>query len=292
MHVFVFPGQGSQRARMGERLFDDVALFRDIEDEVDDIAGFSVRELCLEDSDRLNQTRYTQPCLYIVNALSNMDQTSRGARGDCFAGHSLGEYNALLAAGCFDLLDGLRLVRKRAELMSRASAGGMVAVLDLSIDEGARALRHASLGALSIAGYNAPRQFVISGPHEELRLASDILVDAGAAFCLTLPVSGAFHSPLMGEAAAEFAEFLAGFSFRAPAAPVLSNVTGRFYPADSSSGQIAALLGEQIVAPVRWVDGIEFLLRRGATSFTEIGPGRRLTELINQIRDRAILGVE
>jgi malonyl CoA-acyl carrier protein transacylase len=285
MIAFVFPGQGSQKRGMGQGLFDEVREFAEVEAEVDAIVGYSIRALCLEDADSLlKDTQYTQPSLYVVNALHYYKALAEGARPDCVAGHSLGEYNALLAAGVFDFLTGLRLVKKRGELMSQARDGGMAAVIGLDADAIAAVLREHGLDGIDVANFNSPTQTVVSGPVEDIQRAGPLFQAAGARMCMPLPVSAAFHSRYMAVAAREFAEFLAPMTFAAPQLPVVANVTAEPYPAEDASEAAKALLVRQITGSVQWVRSVRRLVADGATAFTEIGPGNVLTRLVQQIR--------
>lgn len=286
MLAMIFPGQGAQKPGMGGDLF-DLAEYAAIEAQVDALLGYSLRGVCLHDSAKLADTRYTQPCLYMVNALHGIRSLRDGAAPGCFAGHSLGEYNALQAAGVFDLMTGLRLVHKRGELMAQAHGGAMAAVLGLQAGRIIEIMMANGLDAIDIANYNAPLQTVISGAADQVDRATQLFEAAGASACVRLSVSGAFHSRGMERAARAFAEFIGDFAFARPRLPVVSNVTGVFYPADASSAVIASLLVRQIVRPVLWVKCVESMLRAGATSFAETGPGTVLTRLVSQIRAAA-----
>lgn len=293
MSVYVFPGQGSQEQGMGQGLFDEVPEFTIWEPEIEIALGYSIRQLCLDDpGQQLKQTQYTQPALYVVNALHYLRKVAEGGRKpDYVAGHSLGEYNALLAAGAFDFMTGLRLVQKRGELMAQAREGGMAAVIGLAPEQIGEALRANGLPGIDMANYNAPSQTVISGPVGEISQAEAVLNEAGARLVIPLPVSAAFHSRLMVEAGQAFATFLASFEFKALQIPVIANVTARPYPAGGPGGHptetIKGLLAEQITRPVQWTDSIRYLLGQGETEFEEIGPGAVLTGLIRRIRQEA-----
>lgn len=285
MLTCVFPGQGSQSKGMGLRLFDEVREFVAIEKDIDALLGYSLRRLCLEDADnRLRETQYTQPCLYVVNALHYYKARSEGVRPAWLAGHSLGEYNALLAAGAFDLLTGLRLVMKRGELMAKARSGAMAAVLGLDANAVTRVIQDGGLGALDIANFNSPSQIVVSGPVEDIKRAGPAFERAGARMYMPLPVSGAFHSRYMREAAQTFELFLRPLSFEAPSLPVIANVTAEPYPTANASEAIKANLVRQITHSVRWTQSVQYLVSRGVTELREIGPGSVLTRLNQQIR--------
>jgi malonyl CoA-acyl carrier protein transacylase len=290
MQAFLFPGQGSQSSGMGRTLFDSVREYALIEREVDGLLGYSVREQCLKGPEaRLRETRYTQPCLFVVNALYYYDAVSKHGTPDAVAGHSLGEYNALMAAGVFDLLTGVRLVAERGALMASAG-GGMLAVLNLASDRVSSALQGEGLTALDVANYNTPKQTVIAGPPDVLATAKTVLERQGAT-CVPLPVSGAFHSRYMSDAADRFARFLDSFSFRAPTLPVIANVTGLFYPQGADTATIRSFLVRQMTSPVRWLQGIRQLRERGITTLRETGPGGVLTRLCQQIPEREQLSV-
>ena len=288
MIAFVFPGQGSQKRGMGQGLFDEVGEYAKVENEVDAILGYSMRELCLEDADnRLKETQFTQPSLYVVNALHYYKAVAEGARADYLAGHSLGEYNALLAAGVYDFLTGLRLVKKRGELMSQATNGGMGAVIGLGADAIARVIEEGGLTGIDIANFNSPAQTVVSGPVDEIKLAGPLFEAAGARMFMPLPVSAAFHSRYMADAAKEFAEFLAPMAFSAPDTPVVANVTAQPYPVDDASASVKSLLVRQISHSVQWTQSVLYLIANGVTGFSEMGPGNVLTRLVQQIQKDA-----
>ncbi|HEY0143901.1 MAG TPA: ACP S-malonyltransferase [Thermoanaerobaculia bacterium] len=289
MIAFVFPGQGSQKRGMGQGLFDEVREYAAVETEVDAILGYSMRKLCLEDPDnRLKQTQYTQPSLYVVNALHYYKAISDGARPAWLAGHSLGEYNALLAAGVFDFLTGLRLVQKRGELMSQAKNGGMGAVIGLDADAVAKVIgdNGNGLAALDVANFNTPSQTVVSGQVDDIKRSGPVFEKAGAQMFIPLQVSAAFHSRYMADAAKEFAEFLVPRTFAAPKIPVIANVTARPYSSDDASSAGKAMLVNQITQSVQWTKSIRFLMDQGVTQFTEIGPGNVLTRMVQQIQQQ------
>ncbi len=203
-----------------------------------------------------------------------------GKKPDYVAGHSLGEYNALFAAGVFDFETGLNLVQKRGELMSEARGGKMAAVIGLKSDDVQSILQRNDLTSISIANYNAFTQVVISGAKDDIDAAQPILEKSGAMLYIPLKVSGAFHSSFMGDAQQRFAEFLHGFTFASPTIPVIANVNAKPYQAN----EIQSNLAHQITYPVQWTRTIEYLLQKGEKTFEEIGPGKVLMGLIQRIQ--------
>jgi trans-AT polyketide synthase/acyltransferase/oxidoreductase domain-containing protein len=278
----VFPGQGSQFVGMGEGLF---ARYPEMTALADEILGCSVEELCLKDPRRrLHQTQYTQPALYVVNALTYRRRCDSGAPPPAFlAGHSLGEYNALLAAEVFDFAAGLRLVKARGELMSAVSGGGMAAVLGCDGERVEEILRARALLTLDVANYNTPSQLVLSGPAEDIARAEDIFLEIGAKYIL-LKVSAAFHSRYMEPFVQPLRAALREVEFHPPKIPVLSNVSARPHEA----GQIREHLERQIRQPVRWTESVRYLLDAGVEDFEEVGPGGVLTKMIKAIRETSV----
>lgn len=278
MNAYVFPGQGSQKKGMGQGLFDD---FPEITKQVDDILGYSITELCLSDPDqKLNLTQYTQPAMYTVNALTYLKKIqSTGKKPDFLAGHSLGEYNALHAAEVMSFETGLRLVKKRGELMSKATKGAMAAIINSSEKQIREILDAADLTTIDIANYNAPTQIIISGLKDDISKSQSYFEKANARF-FPLNTSGAFHSRYMKDAAAEFGEYIRNFEFSKPCIPVIANVTAKPYEYE----HIAENLIDQIFNPVRWTDSVQYLLNRGVIEFEETGTGDVLTKLISYIR--------
>ncbi|MGY0063717.1 ACP S-malonyltransferase [Streptomyces sp. LZ34] len=279
MVAYLFPGQGSQKLGMGAELFEDAKELTDIADE---ILGYSIRSLCLEDPDkRLDLTQCTQPALYVVNALSYYRLLKEGEpRPDYVAGHSLGEYNALLAAQAFDFATGLKMVKKRGELMGRAVGGGMAAVLGLGEKEVRDVLRDHGFDAIDVANLNSPSQTVISGLRADIERAKDAFQAAKARTYSILQVSGAFHSRYMSAAQQEFAAYVDELEIRPPAIPVIANSTARPYRPD----RVAETLVAQIASAVRWSESIRYLLGNDEDEFLQVGPGRVLTSLIRSIR--------
>ncbi|TJZ59104.1 ACP S-malonyltransferase [Streptomyces piniterrae] len=275
--IFMFPGQGAQHAGMGRELF---GRFPELVREADDILGHSIRQLCLDDPDsRLGSTEYTQPAVYVVNALALRAARAEGSAPDVAIGHSLGEYNALEAAGVFGFAEGLRLVVARARAMARIAGGGMAAVLGLDDAVLRLVLRRAGLDAIQVANLNTSDQTVIAGPADGLAEAATLLLDAGARAVRRLDVSGPFHTSHMTSAAEEFAPALRSLTLAAPAFPVIANRTARPYPETG----IADLLIGQIDHPVLWRKTVEALDTPDA-EFLEIGAGQTLTRMLRALR--------
>ncbi len=279
----LFPGQGSQSKGMGAELFH---RYPDWTKVADDVLGYSIRELCVDDPrGELGRTAFTQPALFVVNAMSYRARTDQGLTPPAFvAGHSLGEYNALVAAGVFDFANGLRMVRERGALMGQISGGGMMAVIGLPPAQIEAVLSQSDAGRrVDVANFNSPEQTVLAGVREDLAATAPALEAAGARACIALKVSAAFHSRYMHEPMRQFKAFLANFEFGSPSIPVVANLTGLPYAPDL----LHETLADQIGHSVRWLDSVRFLLGQGVTDFEEVGPGTVLTKLVTQIRKSA-----
>jgi trans-AT polyketide synthase/acyltransferase/oxidoreductase domain-containing protein len=265
---------------MGAELFD---RFADWTAEADAILNYSIKELCLEDPrGELGLTQFTQPALYVVNALHWRARVDAGEPLPAFvAGHSLGEYDALLAAGVFDFATGLRLVQRRGAIMGLVSGGGMAAVVGLPPQEIERVLAASEEGRrIDVANYNGFDQTIIAGPQADLAAVAAAFEAAGVRAFTPLKVSAPFHSRYMHTPMLEFAAVLDGVTFRPPAIPVIANVLARPYPAEA----VRDTLARQIGSPVRWLDSMLYLLDRGADTFVEVGPGAVLTKLLARIK--------
>jgi trans-AT polyketide synthase/acyltransferase/oxidoreductase domain-containing protein len=267
MKVYLFPGQGAQKKGMGQGLFDE---FKELTKKADEILGYSIKQLCLEDAGgRLVQTQFTQPAIYVVNALSYLKKIRTDSNPGYVLGHSVGEYNALLASGVLDFEQGLKLVKKRGQLMSQATGGGMAAVMGLTEDRVQEILKENNLKNLYIANSNSPQQIVISGLKKDIEKAESLFLEKGAAHYRVLSVSGAFHTPYMADARDKFKEYAGKFPFGEITIPIIANVTARPY----QPGEILNNIVEQITTPVKWAESIRYLLAKGFTieDFDEIG---------------------
>lgn len=275
MTTYMFPGQGSQVKGMGAELFDQFPEQTAIADQV---LGYSIKELCVNDpGQQLGKTDHTQPALYVVEALTFLARKKDGVIPAYCIGHSLGEYSALFAAGAFDFRTGLELVKKRGELMAKASGGGMLAVIDLSPDRIKSLLQTHELNSIDFANFNSSRQVVMSGPAADIAKANEVL-SKEAMMCVPLQVSGAFHSRYMQSAAEEFERFIAPIAFSPLKIMVIANVTAEPY----TDAIIKDNLVKQMTHSVRWTDIIRVLKSNGETEFLEIGPGTVLTRLMAQ----------
>lgn len=290
MVSYIFPGQGAQKLRMGENLFKKFPHFVSIADEV---LGYSIQELCMHGEDRINKTEYTQPALFFVNALAYLEhQNEKGLIPEYLAGHSLGEYNALYAAGAFDFSTGLRLVKERGRLMSMANNGGMAAIVGLDLNKVENILRSLSTNDVEIANINSRSQCVISGPMEQIVYLKDVFEKSGAMLYLILNVSGAFHTKYMGEAAKQFEKFINDINFTCPKIPVIANINALPYETDDSC--IRRNLVAHIYSTVKWSDSIRWILNNSTSGgdVIEITQGKQvLTGLLGQIKTEIAKGL-
>ena len=282
MKTYMFPGQGSQARGMGGSLFD---AFPELTAKADAVLGYSIKELCLNDPQReLGKTQFTQPALYVVNALSYYKRIQdTGETPDYLAGHSLGEFNALLAAECFDFETGLKLVKKRGELMSQATEGAMAAIVNATRDQIEALLKEKGLDNVDIANYNTPLQIVISGPVADIAACQEIF-QFDRVMYMPLKTSGAFHSRLMIPAQQKFEAFLKKRKFSKPKIPVIANLTAQAYP----DGAVVDYLSRQICSTVLWSDTIHHLMSLSdEMAFIEIGHGDVLAKMILKIKQIA-----
>ena len=282
MKAFVFPGQGSQFSGMGKDLYASVPAAKELFEKANEILGFRITDIMFEGTDEeLKQTFVTQPAVFLHSVIM-AKALGEEFKPDMVAGHSLGEFSALVAAGALDFEDGLRLVAKRAAAMQQAceaQPSTMAAVLGLD-DKVVEDICAEVDGVVVAANYNCPGQLVISGSIEAVDAACERLKAAGARRALRLPVGGAFHSPLMEPAKVELQAAIEAASFKAPICPVYQNVDAKPY---TDPEQIKANLIAQLTAPVRWTYIVQNMLADGADSFVELGPGAVLQGLIKKV---------
>lgn len=275
-----FPGQGAQKVGMADRSVggDGEVFFS----QASAILGYDLLDLCMNGPDnRLGQSRYAQPAL-LVTGISVWSQLKAKIKPQVFAGHSLGEITALVAAEAISFADGVRLVLKRGELMEACSSdGGMVAILGLESDQVAEICRNASeSGWVQPANYNAPGQIVISGKTAGLERASELAKDAGARRVVPLNVSGPFHSKLMEPAAIEYSQFLVEIPFQDPVVPVVSNAKNELI---TKGSELREELTSQLTNPVRWIENVGFMESLGITELVEIGDAPVLIGMTKRI---------
>ncbi len=281
MKAYVFPGQGAQFVGMGKDLYETSAVAKELFDKANEILGFNITEIMFNGTDEeLKQTKVTQPAVFLHSVI--LAKTLTDFKPEMVAGHSLGEFSALVANGTLSFEDALQLVSKRAMAMQKAceiTPSTMAAVLNLD-DKIVEDICASIDGVVVAANYNCPGQLVISGETKAVELACEKMKEAGAKRALILPVGGAFHSPMMEPAREELAAAIEATTFNKPICPVYQNVTAT---AVSDPAEIKKNLITQLTAPVRWTQSVQQMIADGATSFTEVGPGKVLMGLINKI---------
>ncbi len=282
MNAYIFPGQGAQFSGMGLDLYENSEMAKELFDKANDILDFEITKIMFEGTaDELKQTKVTQPAIFLHSVILSK------VLGDSFkpnmvAGHSLGEFSALVANGTLNFEDALQLVFKRALAMQKAceiQPSTMAAVLGLDdnvVEEGCAATE----GIVVAANYNCPGQLVISGEVQAINRACEWMKEKGARRALVLPVGGAFHSPLMEPAREELAAAIETTSFNMPNCPVYQNVTTT---AVTNPSEIKKNLIAQLTAPVKWTQSVQNMIKDGATLFTEVGPGKVLSGLVKKI---------
>ena len=282
MKAYVFPGQGAQFVGMGKDLYDNNEVARNLFEKANEILGFRITDLMFEGTpEDLVQTKVTQPAIFLHSVLL-AKSLAEEFKPDMVAGHSLGEFSALVSAGAMAFEDGLKLVSARAQAMQKAceiKPSTMAAVLALP-DEKVEEILDSVEGVVVCANYNCPGQLVISGEMEAIDAACEKLKEAGAKRALKLKVGGAFHSPCMEPARAELAEAIEATKIVTPICPVFQNVDALPH---TDPAEIKGLLIAQLTAPVRWTQTVKNMIAAGATEFVELGPGKVLQGLVQKI---------
>lgn len=288
MKALVFPGQGAQFVGMGKDLYDTNPVARQMFDKANEILGFDITDVMFNGTEEdLRQTKVTQPAVFLHSVVL---AATGDEQADMTAGHSLGEFSALVAAGALSFEDGLRLVSARARAMQKAceakpsTMAAIIALPDEKVEEVCAGID----GVVVAANYNCPGQIVISGEIEAVNAACEALKAAGAKRALPLKVGGAFHSPLMEPARVELAEAIEKTEFKTPRVPVYQNVDAKPH---TDPNEIKANLVAQLTAPVRWTKSVQNMIADGATEFVELGPGKVLQGLVSKInREVAVSG--
>ena len=279
--AFIYPGQGAQKAGMGKDFYENSPLARDIYDRASECLELDMRALCFEENDLLDQTEYTQAAMVTTCLAMTAVLNEQGAKADVTAGLSLGEYCAIAEAGAMDLLDAIRLVRVRGQLMQHTvptGEGAMAAVLGMDADQIDAVVE--PIANVTVANYNCPGQIVITGGTAGIEQASKALKEVGAKRVVPLNVSGPFHSPMLRSAGEKLGKELLTVQLGELKIPYVTNVTAE-YVTDSSG--IRELLTRQVYSPVRWEQSIRKMIAQGVDTFVEIGPGRTLTGFLRKI---------
>lgn len=286
MNAYIFPGQGAQFVGMGLELYENHSEAQELFEKANEILGFSITDIMFEGTaEDLKQTKVTQPAIFLHSVILSK-VLGDSFKPDMVAGHSLGEFSALVANGTLNFEDGLKLVSKRALAMQKAceiQPSTMAAVLGLE-DEVVEKLCAEVEGIVVPANYNCPGQLVISGEVDAVNVACEKMKEAGARRALLLPVGGAFHSPLMEPAREELAAAIESTEFKIPSCPIYQNVTTT---AVSDAEEIKKNLILQLTAPVKWTQSVQQMVKDGATSFVEVGPGKVLQGLVKKIHREA-----
>ncbi|MEY8780490.1 ACP S-malonyltransferase [Allomuricauda sp. XS_ASV26] len=287
MNAYIFPGQGAQFVGMGLDLYENHSQAQELFERANAILGFSITDIMFEGTaEDLKQTKVTQPAIFLHSVILSK-VLGDGFKPDMVAGHSLGEFSALVANGTLNFEDGLKLVSQRALAMQKAceiQPSTMAAVLGLEDDVVEKICSEVE-GIVVPANYNCPGQLVISGEVDAVNVACEKMKEAGARRALLLPVGGAFHSPLMEPAREELAAAIESTQFNAPSCPIYQNVTTT---AVSDPEAIKKNLILQLTAPVKWTQSVQQMVKDGATSFVEVGPGKVLQGLVKKIHREAV----
>lgn len=278
----IFPGQGAQYVGMAKDFYDSFEDSKKVFDEADDVLDIELKKICFEENDDINKTEYTQPAMVAAEVAIYEHLKNAGLKADVFAGLSLGEYSALVAAGAMTLADGIKTVRRRGILMQNEvplGMGGMAAVIAMDADKIAEICENTP-GKVQIANYNCPGQIVISGEAEAVKAASAALAEAGAKRVIPLNVSGPFHSQMLVPAGEKLYDFLQGVDVAEGFAPYYCNADAEEI---TDAAKVKELLKRQVYSSVRWQQTIENMIADGVDSFIEVGPGKTLTGFMKKI---------
>lgn len=278
----IFPGQGAQYVGMAKDFYDSFEDSKKVFDEADDVLDIELKKICFEENDDINKTEYTQPAMVAAEVAIYEHLKNAGLKADVFAGLSLGEYSALVAAGAMTLADGIKTVRRRGILMQNEvplGMGGMAAVIAMDADKIAEICEN-TLGKVQIANYNCPGQIVISGEAEAVKAASAALAEAGAKRVIPLNVSGPFHSQMLVPAGEKLYDFLQGVDIAEGFAPYYCNADAEEI---TDAAKVKELLKRQVYSSVRWQQTIENMIADGVDTFIEVGPGKTLTGFMKKI---------
>ena len=291
-HAYIFPGQGSQFSGMGKNLYETNSQAKKMFEQANEILGFRISDIMFNGTDEeLRQTKVTQPAVFLHSVIAY--KTIDGAKPDMTAGHSLGEFSALVANGAFSFEDALKLVSIRARAMQKAceinpsTMAAVLALADEKVEEICKQVQDETGEVVVAANYNCPGQLVISGSLKGIEIACERMKAAGAKRALVLPVGGAFHSPLMSPAKEELAAAIESTIFNTPSCPVYQNVVAK---AVTDPIEIKKNLVDQLTGAVRWTQSVQSMVADGATQFTEVGPGKVLQGLVQKIYKEAQVG--
>lgn len=292
--AFVYSGQGAQYPGMGQDLYEEYEVVRNVFEEASVALEMDVAALCFEDNDKLNKTTYTQPAILTLSIAIDALLKEKGIEPEMVAGLSLGEYSAFVKAEVLDFTTAVKLVKKRGQYMTDAvpaGKGAMSAVMGLDRDTILEACNEASdLGVVSPANYNMPGQIAIAGIKEAVEKAGELLLKKGAKRVVPLQVSGPFHTTLLAPAAEQLAKAIKQVTIKEPKLPIISNTTAKVF---SSKEEIAEVMVKQVMSPVYWEDSIKKMIDLGVDTFIEVGPGKTLSSFIKKIdKSVTIMNVE
>ena len=292
--AFIFSGQGAQYKGMGKELYENFECAKNVFDSADKALGFSIKDICFEEDDRLNKTEYTQPAILTMSIAALKVLEEKGIKADYVAGLSLGEYSAHVASGTFSFEDAVCLVRKRGRYMTEAvpeGVGAMYAILGLDRETVLEECEKGTVfGYVSPANFNAPGQIVIAGEAEAAEKTAASLKERGAKMTVKLNVSGPFHTALLKPASDKLAEELKNIEIHDMKIPVITNVTGEEV---ENKDDVVPILVKQVMNPVKWEDTIHYLAEKGVDTFIEVGPGKTLSGFVKRtVKGVKILNVE